>query len=307
MTSTIHAHTNSINQSSRFTGIFIPAEILAFEELSLFEMILLATVDSLYCSDHGGCYASNEFLGKRLRGAQENTVSKALTNLRHLGLIEDVSFDGRKRVIRALINKYIDKVQSKSGLDKNPMGVGQKSNPAMDKNPSGVPPVLIIESKVENKEERERARAHDPSPPIKKPEPPLTSHGQYVKLKAGEYDELCKTIGKDLVDHYIAKINNHIPNSKNGPYKDYAALIRKWYLEDQSNPQKFKSVTGPSSHDEIAKKIQSKYCSRSDIIFGHNYIEFINGPQAVHLQFGSKDFIEKCKQQLSIRKLEVKI
>jgi hypothetical protein len=165
----------------------------------------------------------------------------------------------------------------------------------------------LSKEEVIKKEERERARAPDHSPPAKEPEPPPTSHGQFVKLKAGEYDELCETLGKERVDVYIAKINNHIPNSKNGPYKDYAAIIRKWYLEDQLNPQKPKTVISSDTHDEIAKKIQEKFGKRSDIVFGYNYIEFVNGPQVAHLLFGSKDFIDKCKQQLNIRKLEINI
>ena len=144
----------------RFTGIFIPAEVLEMEELTLFEMLLLSWVDALYCPKHGGCYASNQYLGKKIRNAQENSVAKALTKLRGLGLIEDVSFDGRNRVIRATINRHIDKVQSKSGLDKNPIGVGQISNPEMDKNPSP----SYIENKEYRKEEKQRTANAESEP-----------------------------------------------------------------------------------------------------------------------------------------------
>jgi hypothetical protein len=74
-------------------------------------------------------------------------------------LIEDVSFDGRKRVIRSLINRYVDKAQSKAGLDKNPSRVGQKSNPGLDENPSGVPPLLIYDSKEDKEEDIARTAA----------------------------------------------------------------------------------------------------------------------------------------------------
>src|SRR5215510_1550926 len=128
--------------NARFTGIFIPREILEKEELTFFEMMLLSWIDALYCEQHGGCFASNEYLGKKLRGAKENTIAKSLTRLRKLGLIEDISFDGRKRVIRALISDHVNKIQSRSGLEKNPTRVGKKSNPKLEKNPS---PLLYVE------------------------------------------------------------------------------------------------------------------------------------------------------------------
>ncbi len=136
------------NPSPRFTGIFIPVEVLEMENLTLFEMMLLSWIDALYCTKHGGCFASNQYLGSKIGNAKENTVAKALTHLRNLGLIENVSFDGRTRVIRALISRHVEKSQSKSGLDKNPIGVGQKSNAECDKNPSSP----YIENKEDNKD-----------------------------------------------------------------------------------------------------------------------------------------------------------
>lgn len=155
----------------RFTCLVIPAEILDLEELTLFEVHLLAYVDALYCPNHGGCFASNEYLAKKMRGAKVNTVAKAITKLRSMGLIEDVSFNGRKRVIRACIGKTIEKVQSKSALDLNPsLGwikiqpcIGQKSKSGLDKNPSGVPLVLIHDSKEDIKDKYIAESAEKPT------------------------------------------------------------------------------------------------------------------------------------------------
>jgi len=113
----------------RFTGIFLPAEILEMSEISWMEKILLSHIDSLYCKEHGGCYASNAYLATIL-GSEENTIAKSITKLRKLDLIEDVSFNGRQRVIRSLVNKFVDKHQSKAGLDKNPMQGGKKIQPS---------------------------------------------------------------------------------------------------------------------------------------------------------------------------------
>lgn len=132
----------------RFTGIFIPAEVLEHPDLTMLEQLLLSWIDALYCKNHKGCYAKNEYFAERLK-VKENTIAKALTSLRQKNLIEDVSFDGRNRIIRAKIGEYVHKTQSNAGLDLNPMQglteiqprVGEKSIPT------------YIESKEESKED----------------------------------------------------------------------------------------------------------------------------------------------------------
>lgn len=94
--------TNENTQVNRdFKGIWIPREIWLAEGLSATEKILWAEIDSLYDEEKKGCYASNEYLA-RFMGVKERTLRDALCKLRQLKLIEDVSFDGRERVIKAL-------------------------------------------------------------------------------------------------------------------------------------------------------------------------------------------------------------
>lgn len=123
------------NPSPRFTGLFIPVEILENSELTLLEQMLLSWIDALYCEKSRGCYASNEYFAKRLK-VKENTVAKALTSLRQKKFIEDVSFDGRVRIVRAKIASYVEKCQSNAALDLNPTPIGFKSNPELDENPN---------------------------------------------------------------------------------------------------------------------------------------------------------------------------
>ena len=127
----------------RFTGLFLPAEILEVKKsmkLSYFELLLLSWVDAYYNEKEGGCFATNEHLSEQM-GTEENTVAKGLTRLRKLKLIEDVSFDGRKRVIRALVGKTVDKIQAIQSR------VGQPSNAKLDSHPSDVPPLPYSYSK----------------------------------------------------------------------------------------------------------------------------------------------------------------
>ena len=92
----------------RFTGIFIPVEILEMRELSPLDQILLSWIDALHCKEKGGCFASNEYLAERLN-VKVNTIVKAIIKLRKMGLIEDVSFDGRRRIIRARIADAVER------------------------------------------------------------------------------------------------------------------------------------------------------------------------------------------------------
>jgi Helix-turn-helix domain len=135
------------NPTPRFTGIFIPIEILEREDINAFDKVLLSWIDALYCKDHHGCFASNEYLANRLK-VEPNTIAKIITKLRKLNLIEDISFDGRTRVIRALINHHVEEAQRNPALDKNPTPIGRPSNPTLDIRPS----TPYIESKDENKD-----------------------------------------------------------------------------------------------------------------------------------------------------------
>lgn len=139
---------DDLTPSPRFTGIFIPVEILEDSDLSMLEQLLLSWIDALYKEEYGGCFAKNEYFAQRF-GVKVNTIVKALINLRKKGLIEDVSFDGRRRVIRAKVAEYIERRRSQAACDYNHRqhvkkitgSMGKKSHPH------------YIESKEEIKEE----------------------------------------------------------------------------------------------------------------------------------------------------------
>src|SRR5690606_4663134 len=88
--------------SRDFKGIWIPREIWLCEEVLPLEKMIWAEIHSLYDREKGGCYASNQYLS-RFFGVGETYISKIISKLKKLGLIQDVKFDGRKRVIRAVL------------------------------------------------------------------------------------------------------------------------------------------------------------------------------------------------------------
>ena len=138
-----------------FTGIFIPVEILEMDDLSPNEVILLSWIAALSSNEKGACFASNEYLSKKLK-VKENTIAKSISNLRKKGLIEDVSFDGRVRLMRSLHYRKADEIQTKKTIQTR---VGKKSNPPLEKNPS--PQYIDIK---EERKEREVTASPCPSP-----------------------------------------------------------------------------------------------------------------------------------------------
>lgn len=115
----------------RCTGLFIPIEILDCPDLTLLEKMLLALIDGYYSEEHGGCYASNGHLANKL-AVQENTIVKALIKFRKLGMIEDVSFNGRIRVIRSLMGEFITKNQKKFPTKKTKSSPKSESHSACE-------------------------------------------------------------------------------------------------------------------------------------------------------------------------------
>ena len=84
----------------QFRGVWIPAEVLeryASGEINAADMLLLMIIDSLVAPDRG-CYASNKYLAERT-GRHEINTSKAIARLKKIGLLREVGFNGRRRVL----------------------------------------------------------------------------------------------------------------------------------------------------------------------------------------------------------------
>lgn len=85
-----------------FKGIWIPKNVWFDDKLSALDKMILAEIDSLDCGDKH-CRASNEYIAKFCQ-CSESQVTKSITLLKSLNYIEQVSFDGRTRILRSLIN-----------------------------------------------------------------------------------------------------------------------------------------------------------------------------------------------------------
>jgi hypothetical protein len=85
-----------------FKGIWIPREIWLAKDLSCQEKCLWAEIHSLFDRERGGCYASNEYL-MEFFGIKERRLQEMMANLKHKGWVVQVSFDGRTRIIKAVV------------------------------------------------------------------------------------------------------------------------------------------------------------------------------------------------------------
>lgn len=98
-------HQNNHNEelgSRDFKGIWIPREIWLHKELSPIEKLIWAEIHSLYNRSKGGCFATNQYLAGFF-SIGETYVSKIISKLKSFGFIEEVAFNGRQRIIRAIL------------------------------------------------------------------------------------------------------------------------------------------------------------------------------------------------------------
>jgi len=82
-----------------FKGIWIPREIWLHPELSAFDKVLWAEIDSLDHPDTG-CIASNAYLVKVMQ-VSERALQVGLERLRKQGLLKMELRDGNKRILRS--------------------------------------------------------------------------------------------------------------------------------------------------------------------------------------------------------------
>lgn len=94
-----------MTMSRSFQGIWIPKEIWLNQDVSMQAKCLWAELHSLYSPEHKGCYASNDYLAEFM-GLKVRRIQELLKELKEADLLEQSSFDGRCRVLRALVPEH---------------------------------------------------------------------------------------------------------------------------------------------------------------------------------------------------------
>lgn len=80
-----------------FLGIWVPRDVYLNKDLNWSEKILLVEIESL--DNEKGCFASNDYFADFL-DVTKTTISTSISKLKKLGFVEQVSFDGRTRVLK---------------------------------------------------------------------------------------------------------------------------------------------------------------------------------------------------------------
>jgi len=83
---------------AKFTGVWIPSEVLQLETLSITEKVVYGIVSAL--DNEEGCYASNGYLARTLQ-LSDRQVKNVLKSLIDYNLIRRIEVDG-KRILRTI-------------------------------------------------------------------------------------------------------------------------------------------------------------------------------------------------------------
>lgn len=151
----------NLKMKTNRTGIWIPVWI---EELNLShsQTKLYAEIVSLH--EKGGCFASNRYFGELL-GLKMDTISRLITSLKKLGILEQTGFDGRKRYLKPLYSnpKAKEIKVTKETLEKNPIvtpakkvvtlpsSLPKKSNAGLEKIQPSFYSTIEVQKKVQKK------------------------------------------------------------------------------------------------------------------------------------------------------------
>lgn len=134
------------NIARNFTHVTIPAEIWLRKDISMQAKCLWAELRSLHDSQRGGCYASDEYLIEFI-GLKRSRLHELFKELKDIGLLETVSFNGRQTIRRAIVPEveYVTGQQLSGKPD-----TSNPENRTPDVRKTGFTP--YIENKEENKD-----------------------------------------------------------------------------------------------------------------------------------------------------------
>lgn len=239
-----------MGENRDFKGVWIPKEIWLHEELSALEKVFLAEISSL---DNGGCYASNEYFSEFL-GVGVATVTRMIKHLKELGLIEQVSFDGRTRILKSvnlisLPNQNDDAESSKCGTD-NKEDNNIYNNIYNNNINYGLLDTKEVDSKVEidsnnniNTESKEREK--NIKREKEKIEEDITEIIQYLNVKTGKNYRANVESNRSMIR---ARLNDHY--TKEDCIKVIDIKCKKWMGTKFEEYLKVSTLFRPSHFDD---------------------------------------------------------
>ena len=89
-----------ITFSGAVVPLFIPIELCDNKNLTLTEKLLFTKIH--YLDGPDGCYAKNDYFAKFLEVSAQ-TISVGISKLKKMGLIKEVAFTGRNRILKSMV------------------------------------------------------------------------------------------------------------------------------------------------------------------------------------------------------------
>lgn len=212
-----------------YVGEFIPRAVIN-TKLSRGLRDLLAKITLLdiagRCEGKGGCYAGNEYLATCLDMAT-TTVAKYISRLRKAGYIEQVSFDGRVRVIRSTLHDAVVMQRAQYKISKTAL-VNNPSQPRTNGQDRGVPEGRAAWDNrsvaVRTKEESKKT-LNVSGPEKNKPEPTWNGFLDWSESRLPRYsNDILKNIKIDFNENEF-RLLEPVPDS-------LGMIIQKYFTEE---------------------------------------------------------------------------
>lgn len=290
--SNIDSTSNKNESISRdFKGIWIPREIWLDNDLSLLHKAVWSEIHSLYNREKGGCFASNEYLAKFFK-VSERYVREIISKLKDLGLVEEVSFDGRQRIIRALYP-----AQCHESERNHSSGLGGTAVP-VEAEPQFRAPVYI-EKRVE------KSKQQPTEPQEKKPVVVV-----FDSLKDVDLEDLEK---KSLTKKYTEeRVSLAVEFSKMVPYTESLMAQLIWHCKQEVPPKHNKKNNALAKNQRIALEFNAFLKEKGFVKLAESNISLIREdkmkivlqgkPINISLKIDINDLkndLNQCKRELS--------
>lgn len=225
-----------------FKGIWIPAEIWLDERLTALDKMILAEITSLDTGE--GCFACNKYLAD-FCGSSESKVVKSIKTLKECGYVEQISFDGRQRVLQSSLTKITMQSSKKYQAD------WEKSNSLDSKNYQAdwekKPEHTLLKRNIVYYTNRESIAAEPQKPARKK-------YGEYNNVLLSEKEvEKLKTELPDTWQQYVEDLSSYMASTGKS-YKNHLATIRNWARKDKQKKRPAPQDQNPETEYQRANK-----------------------------------------------------
>lgn len=251
------------NHTPKFRGTWAPAELhqlLADGTIELVDFVLLQMIDSLVDARGEGCWASNDYLAKRIKMTRDY-VKKIISKLKGLGLLRQVGwkkFNGRDYRVLETAWSRVDCTNAQ-GDCRTP--VGGTTVP-----PWGGPqsPHILL---TENTSSYSRPQdADDVAPPPKSPPnriPSSNGNGKAHHAGNGTAVHLTDQFGRECADRLSAGIREKAPGELN-PRRRMASWAEEFLRLAKEVPRDEIKETLGWYYDNMGRDyVPEAYCAKT--------------------------------------------